>query len=143
MIRAAVVETVIEPAVLISEVSDDANGATVIFLGTVRSTSDGREVSGIEYSAYREMAEAEMTRILDEAREQFGLENAVLEHRIGTLGIGDVSICAVTSAPHRRPAVDGLHFIVEETKGRVPIWKLEHYRDGTREWVGAGSASAP
>jgi hypothetical protein len=25
--------------------------------------------------------------------------------------------------------------VIEEVKRRVPIWKREHYADGTREWV--------
>ena len=137
MIRAAVVDSMIVPGTLISEVAGHGNGATAVFLGTVRSSNDGREVSGIEYSAYRDMAEAEMMRILTEARERFGIENAALEHRVGTLLVGDVSICAATSAPHRRSAMESLTFIVEETKARAPVWKLEHYLDGTREWVGA------
>lgn len=137
MIRAAVVDGTIVPGSLISEVAGHGNGATAVFLGTVRSSNDGRQVSGIEYSAYREMAEAEMMRILTEARERFGLANAALEHRVGALLVGDVSMCAATSAPHRASAMESLHFIVEETKARAPVWKLEHYLDGTREWVGA------
>ena len=135
--RSAVVTEVIDPRSLIAEVSDPANGATTIFLGTVRSSNDGREVTGIEYSAYDSMAEAEMQRILDEAGVRFGVRTVAIEHRIGTLGIGDLSIAVAVASPHRRSAMDALHYIVEETKARAPIWKLEHYVDGTREWVGA------
>ena len=140
MTRAAVVEAVIDPQVLIATVADAANGATAVFLGTVRSSNDGREVTGIEYSAYREMAESEMGLILEEASDRFGA-NAAIVHRIGTLAVGDVSIAVATASPHRRPAMDALHYIVEAAKSRAPIWKLEHYADGTREWVGASSSS--
>ncbi len=142
MIRAALVEHAIDVDALISEVSRAGNGATAVFLGTVRENNDGRDVTGIDYSAYAEMAADELTRILAEATERFGIASAVVEHRTGTLGVGDVSIAVVTAAPHRRAAMDGLHYIVEESKSRAPIWKLEHYTDGTREWVGAGSRSA-
>ena len=142
MIRAGVVEHPIDVASLITEASDPGNGATAVFLGTVRNGNDGRGVTGIDYSAYAGMAVEEMTRILGEACEQYGIESAIIEHRTGTLSVGDVSIAVVTAAPHRRAAMDALHYIVEETKARAPIWKLEHYTDGTREWVGAGSAAA-
>jgi molybdopterin synthase catalytic subunit len=31
--------------------------------------------------------------------------------------------------------MDATRYIIEEIKKRVPIWKMEHYTDGTREWV--------
>ena len=40
-----------------------------------------------------------------------------------------------------RPAMDALRYVIDETKSRAPVWKLEHYLDGTREWVNAGSHS--
>jgi len=140
MMRAEMVERPISVGALVAEVAAASNGATAAFLGTVRSENAGREVNGIDYSAYSEMASAEMLRILGEAREKFAVAGAVIEHRTGTLAIGDISIGVVTAAPHRRAAMDALHYIVEETKARAPIWKLEHYADGTREWVGAGGA---
>ena len=44
--------------------------------------------------------------------------------------------------PHRGPAYDASRFVIEQLKKRVPIWKLEQYVDGTREWVGAGSVAS-
>jgi molybdopterin synthase catalytic subunit len=140
MMRAAIVREAIDPARLIAEVSSDSNGAVALFLGTVRSANDGRAVSGIDYSAYDEMAAAEMNRILTEASERFGITDAAMEHRVGTLSIGDTSIGVAASHPHRGPVFDALRYIVDETKSRAPVWKLEHYEDGTREWVGAGNA---
>ena len=143
MIRASVVDSPIDLARLVSEVAADANGATATFVGTVRSTNDGREVSGIEYSAYRSMAEKEMTAILDEAANRFAFSGAVIEHRVGVLAVGDTSIAVVVASPHRRAAIDAMSAIVEETKKRAPVWKLEHYLDGTREWVGASGEIGP
>lgn len=139
--RAAIIRGPIDPAALVAEVARATNGASAMFLGTVRSNNEGRKVTGIEYSAYDEMAVSEMTAILDEAGTRFGIELAVVEHRIGTLSIGDASIAVVVATPHRAAAMDALRFIVDETKSRAPIWKLEHYADGTREWVGAVKGS--
>lgn len=139
MIRAAVVADPIDADKLTREVASPSCGATAIFLGTVREHNRGRDVSGIEYSAYEEMAAKEMTAILSEATAQFGLENAVAIHRIGKLAIGDASIAVAVSHAHRGNAIDGMHYIVDQTKIRAPIWKLELYVDGTREWVNAGT----
>lgn len=140
MIRAAVVESEITAEALAREVAGPPNGAIAIFIGTVRSSNEGKPVAGIEYSSYREMAEEEMTTILDDARRIYAFSGAVVEHRVGMLEVGDVSIGVAVSAPHRRAALDALDHIVEEVKRRAPVWKRELYEDGTREWVGAGAA---
>jgi molybdopterin synthase catalytic subunit len=140
--RASLVDRPIDVLALIGEVTDDSCGASVTFLGTVREVNDGRPVSGIEYSAYRAMAEREMALITAEAAERFGVSRIVIEHRLGSLGLGDVSVAVVIAHAHRGPALDANRYVIEELKRRVPIWKLEQYRDGTREWVGAGSGAA-
>ena len=139
--RASVTDAPIDLASIAREVAVVTNGATAMFLGTVRDNNDGRSVSGIEYSAYREMAELEMHSILQEAGKQFGIEHAVVVHRIGTLRVGDTSIAVATAHAHRAAAMDSLRYIVEQTKSRAPVWKLELYDDGTREWVGAGGVA--
>ena len=138
--RASIVDRAIDVQALTREASSETCGATAVFLGTVRSTNEGKPVTGIDYSAYREMAEREMLGILSEAAERFGIVEGIIEHRIGTLAIGDASIAVVLSHPHRGNAMDALRYVVDETKARATIWKLEHYTDGSREWVGAGSA---
>ena len=120
---------------LFAEVADDANGAAVVFTGTVRSVNDGREVSGIDYQAYVGMADAELSRIVAEACERFDTKHIVAEHRIGTLTLGEVSVAVAAAHPRRAGAFDAARYVIEQIKSRVPIWKLEHYRDGTREWV--------
>ncbi|MGI8400293.1 MAG: molybdenum cofactor biosynthesis protein MoaE [Gemmatimonadaceae bacterium] len=135
MKRSAIVTRLIDPAALIAEVRSPAYGAISSFIGTVREINDGRKVSAIEYSAYAAMAESELTRILDEAEERFGVQSIVIEHRTGTLELGDVSVAIVAAHEHRASALDCTRFVIEEIKKRVPIWKMEHYVDGTREWV--------
>ena len=120
---------------LLAEVARDAHGATVLFVGTVRDMNDGREVTGMEYTAYRAMAEREMLAIVGEAATRFGTSDVVVEHRVGTLTLGDASVVIAVSHAHRAPAYDASRFVIEELKKRVPIWKREHYVDGTREWV--------
>jgi molybdopterin synthase catalytic subunit len=135
MRRASVITREIDPASLIHEVASPEHGAISVFIGTVREVNDGRSVTAIEYSAYKSMADAELERILDEAEERFGVSALVVEHRIGLLGLGDVSVAIAAAHAHRAPALDCTRYVIEEIKKRVPIWKKEHYVDGTREWV--------
>ena len=135
MRRAAIVTREIAPAALLTEVQSIELGAISLFLGTVRDTNDDRSVTGIDYSAYTAMAESELEAILAEAEDRFGVTALVVEHRIGVLGLGDVSVAIAAAHTHRAPALDCTRFVIDEIKKRVPIWKLEHYVDGTREWV--------
>ena len=139
--RASIVSEPIDVAALTQEATSDSCGATAVFLGTVRSTNEGREVNGIEYSAYEEMAEKEMRAILGEASAKFVIRGGVIEHRVGVLDVGEISIAVVVAHPHRHYAMDALRYIVDQTKARATIWKLEHYTDGSREWVNASSGS--
>jgi len=140
MIRAALVRSPIDAARLIAEVSDAGNGATSVFIGTVRSRNEGRDVIAIEYSAYEPMAEKEIDDILHEAANQFGVTHLVAEHRLGELKIGEASVAIAAAHPHRAPALDALRYTIEQLKKRAPIWKLEHYADGARDWVSAAES---
>ena len=133
--RIAIVKRPIDPQALVAEVARTANGATILFLGTVRDVNDGRAVSGIEYASYESMAARELDAIAREASARFGTDDIVVEHRIGRLGLGEVSVAIAVAHPHRAEAYDASHFVIEELKRRVPIWKREEYLDGTREWV--------
>ena len=125
----------IDVATLIRDVTADDRGAVSLFLGTVRNSNEGRDVNGIDYSAYNAMAVAEMNRIVDEATQRFEDVAILLIHRTGTLRVGDVSVAIACAHAHRSPALDANRYVIEQLKRRVPIWKREHYLDGTSEWV--------
>lgn len=139
--RSAIVDRPLDAAALLAEVSAPRHGASVLFVGVVRESNDGRRVSGIEYSAYREMAERELASILSDAATAFAHADIVIEHRVGTLSVGEASVVIAVSHPHRGAAYDASRQVIEQLKRRVPIWKREHYADGTREWVHAGTGT--
>lgn len=140
--RTAVVRTPLDPAAALAEVGSVANGASILFVGTVRELNEGRAVSGIEYAAYESMAARELDSIVTEAASRFGTDDIVVEHRIGQLGLGEASVVIAVGHAHRAEAYDASRFVIEELKRRVPIWKREKYVDGTREWVDPTAAHA-
>ena len=142
MSRAALLNRPLDAASLQAEVSAPGAGALSLFVGTVRDTNAGRVVSGIEYSAYATMALRELHAIVAEAEQQYAGVHIVVEHRVGTLAIGEASVVVATSHAHRAEAMEACRYVVEALKARVPIWKCEHYVDGTRAWVHGGSRAA-
>lgn len=134
--RCALVERPIDIAAIVAEVARTSNGATLLFIGTVREVNNGRAITGMDYTAYAAMATRELTDIAGEAAKEFETQDIVIEHRIGTLGLGDASVAIAVAHEHRGPAYEASRYVIEQLKQRVPIWKLEHYVDGSREWVG-------
>jgi molybdopterin synthase catalytic subunit len=133
--RTAIVTRAIDAEALVRECGGRRNGATILFLGTVRDMNDGQAVTALDYSAYGSMAERELATIADEASERWETADIVVEHRTGQLGLGDVSVAIVVAHPHRGPAYEASRYIIEELKKRLPIWKREHYASGQQEWV--------
>jgi molybdopterin synthase catalytic subunit len=133
-LRVAVVSQPIDPASVLAEVESPAYGAAILFVGNVREVNDGKPVSGMEYTSYSAMAEKEMAKIAREAEERFG-GSIVIVHRIGELAIGETSVAIATAHAHRDTAYQASRYVIEQLKARVPIWKREHYTDGTREWI--------
>lgn len=142
MMRAAIVHRPLHPTSVLQEVASVSSGASVLFVGTVRDTNEGRLVTGIEYAAYESMAIRELDAIVREATDQFGTDHVVIEHRIGQLSLGEASVVIAVSHAHRAEAYECSRFIIEELKRRVPIWKREEYVDGAREWVDPTTARA-
>ena len=132
----------IEPAALLAAVAHAGAGALATFFGAVRDRNVGRPVTGIDYDAYEPMAALELANIATEAAARWSGARVALAHRIGTLAVGELSVGIAVAHPHRAPAFEACRFAIEEIKRRVPIWKREHYVDGSREWVDAGSGAA-
>lgn len=133
--RTAIVEHPIDSCALIAEVANHRNGATALFIGTVREVNDGAEVTALDYSAYTDMAERELSAIAAEAAERWGTSDIVVEHRVGSLALGEASVAIAVAHPHRGEAFEASRYIIEELKRRLPIWKREHYAGGRAEWV--------
>ena len=133
--RAQIVNRPIDVAAITEEVAASAHGAISIFIGTVRDENEAREVTGLEYSAYEPMAASELKTIVREASARFGTQAIVVEHRVGALAVGEISLAIAAGHARRSNAMDATRYVVEQLKRRVPIWKLEHYADGVREWV--------
>ncbi|MDZ4657222.1 MAG: molybdenum cofactor biosynthesis protein MoaE [Bythopirellula sp.] len=114
--------------------SPDA-GAVLFFLGCTRQHTAGRETVELTYDAYKEMAEKELAALEAEARERWGLVECLIVHRLGLVPLGEASVAIVVASAHRRAAFEAGEWLIDTLKARVPIWKQEHWADGTKEWV--------
>jgi len=110
-------------------------GAHQIFLGQVRQDLiNGKEVKGIEYSAYAEMAEKEFHEIRESAFSKFELSCMHIYHSLGMVKTGEISMFVFVSSPHREASNKAILFLVEEIKAKVPIFGKEVFEDDTYVW---------
>lgn len=136
LIQVLVTDRPLDVAALIAGVTEAAGGgagAVVPFIGIVRDNARGQNVTHLEYHAYGTMAEAELRKIIVEARGRWHCACSCA-HRTGSLRIGEASLVVVVAAAHRAEAFEACRWIVDEIKQRVPVWKKEHAANGTF-WV--------
>jgi molybdopterin synthase catalytic subunit len=119
---------------LFAFVASPQAGAIVTFVGTVRELSHGKKVTALTYEAYEPMAKKELMRIAEEMLNRWQLCKVAIVHRTGTLSVGKISVAIVVSAPHRSDAFEATRYAIERIKEIVPIWKREHFEDGTSEF---------
>lgn len=124
----------LDPDQFTAAVRRGANGAVVTFLGTTRDNFDGKRVLTLEYEAFDEMAVKKLEEVRQELLAEFGLDEIAIGHRIGTVGIGEISLVVAVGSPHRKEGFYACHKAVDRIKEVVPIWKKEIYQDGSR-WV--------
>ena len=122
----------------VAEVRSDAAGAVATFTGLVRARSRGRAVLRLEYEAYEGMAESVMERIAAGLKERYELAEVAIHHRVGPVGIGELSVVIAVSGPHRADTLAACRDAIDALKDTVPLWKKEVY-EGGEEWISKGS----
>jgi len=128
----------IDPAAIVAQVGSPLAGAVVLFLGTTREVTDGRRTRALDYECYGEMAERKLADLEAEAKGRWPLVECVVLHRLGYLKIGEASVAVAVSSPHRDAAFEAGQWLIDTLKKVVPIWKQEHWADGTSQWVHPG-----
>ncbi len=114
-------------------------GGLSLFVGTTRRWTGEQETEELAYDAYAPMAEQEMRRLVAQAQGRWPVLKACVLHRLGVVPVAEASVVVGVATPHRAEAFDACRFLIDALKQQVPIWKREHYADGSTAWV-QGSA---
>lgn len=110
-------------------------GAVSLFVGTTRRVTHDRITVELSYECARELALAELDRMVSEAKTKWPLLRVAIVHRLGTVPVGEASVVIGVATAHRAESFEACRFLIDELKTRVPIWKKEVYEDGATEWV--------
>lgn len=128
-------EAPLNPLPLMEWVRTASDGAVVTFAGVARDNRDGRATAFLVYEAYPEMAVKVLAQLAEEARARWDIGRVAIHHRTGRVEIGEAAVVVVVAAPHRQPAFAAAAYVMDRIKQVVPIWKCEHWNDGTNEWT--------
>ena len=129
-VRIALGRERIDAESLVESAKDGADGAVVVFDGIVRNHSRGRITLYLDYEAYEDMAQRQMTALAHEAVTRFGVRHVTVVHRLGRLQIGETSVLIVVASAHRAQAFEACRWVIDTLKKTVPIWKKETFVDG-------------
>jgi molybdopterin synthase catalytic subunit len=123
-----------------AKADDPANGAVVVMSGMVRNNTDGQAVLALEYQAYEPMALRVFYQIAADIRTSWpDVKRVVIHHRVGRLLVGEISVLVAVGCPHRGEAFAACRYGIDTLKHNAPIWKKEHWQDGSSSWVSIGA----
>ena len=128
----------LDPADVVRQATSPQAGAVVLFLGITREFTGERQTRFLNYDAFAAMAEKKLAELEAEARRRWPIVECVIVHRLGRLELEEASVAIAVSTPHRQDAFEAAKWIIDTLKEVVPIWKEEHWADGTTEWVHPG-----
>jgi molybdopterin synthase catalytic subunit len=128
-------ETALDVDEVVAALDDESSGGLTLFIGRVRDHDHGLGVRGLEYSAHPTALDA-LRRVCAAVAEQYDVHAVAAVHRVGRLAIGDVAVVVATTSAHRGTSFDASRALIDTLKAEVPIWKHQHFADGTEEWVG-------
>ncbi|HSR55778.1 MAG TPA: molybdenum cofactor biosynthesis protein MoaE [Alphaproteobacteria bacterium] len=117
-------------------------GGVAVFIGLVRDfIEDGADreekaVRGMTLEHYPGMTEKMLTRIEEEARSRWPLDESLIIHRVGRLEPGDNIVLVVCASAHREDALNACSFLIDWLKTKAPFWKSEATDEGEK-WVKA------
>lgn len=116
-------------------VATPASGGVTVFVGAVRNRHEGRDVVRIEYEAALPLAAATLESLAHDALRDPGVHRVAAVHRVGVLEVGEASVIVAASAVHREEAFRAARFLIDRIKEVLPVWKREHFADGSAEWA--------
>lgn len=134
--RFAITEEPLSADEIASRVTNPYSGATLVFIGTVREWTHGRQTTYLEYEAYPEMAVEQLQVIGREIEARWPGAQVAIVHRVGKLKVTEPSVVIAVATPHRGDAFEACRHAIERLKQIVPIWKKEIWADG-EQWVGS------
>jgi molybdopterin synthase catalytic subunit len=100
-------------------------GGLASFVGTVRATARGGEVSALVLEHYPGFTEKQIAAMERDARERFDVIDTLVIHRYGRMEPGEAIVLVAALSAHRREALQCVDYLMDRLKTEAPFWKKE------------------
>ena len=114
--------------------SSDETCAITVFVGAVRGTRGDEKVLRLKYETHETLAPKVMEKIIKELKSKHKIIDAIVEHRVGTVQVGEDIMYVLVASRHREEGFQALAELVDRIKHEAPIWKKEITEEGAY-WV--------
>ena len=129
MIR--VTEKAILPEEVIDKARNDSSGCVVVYVGLIRSYSQGRAVLSVEYEDSQRNAESTLREIARETKQRWHIEDIAISHRVGKLRVGEINLVVAVASAHRSEGFAACQYLIDQFKERSPTEKTETYQNSS------------
>lgn len=113
--------------------SDPKDGAIATFVGKVRYSPE-ENVKKLFIEHYPNMAEKELEKLVEQARQQWKINRVRIIHRVGEIGVNEQIVFVGVSSSHRKDAFAATEYLMDFLKTKAPFWKKE-IRDDSQSWI--------
>ena len=93
-----------------------------------------KDVIKLEYEAYNTMV-FEQFKIIENEHKKWNIEKLLIVHRLGEVKVTESSVLIIISSRHRNDSLESVNYAINRLNEIVPIWKKEHYKDGSMEKI--------
>lgn len=118
-----------------NQLSHPESGGMCVFIGSVRQSTQDKEVTSLFLEAYTEMAISQMHEIANEAAEKWNLNSVIMKHAVGKKDVQEPVVLVGASSAHRDACFEACRFLIDTLKKNVPIWKKEFFANSDEVWV--------
>ena len=125
-----ITEEPISPEAVVKRAKTDSSGCVLTYVGLIRQQSHGKAVRSVKYEDSEGKAESRLREIADEIRQKWAVNNVAIQHRVGTLKVGDINLVVAIAAAHRPEAFAACQYAIDQFKEKLPTHKTETYEDG-------------
>jgi molybdopterin synthase catalytic subunit len=116
----------IDPSKVYALIRKECSGSVAFHFAVVRSGTEDKTTSSIEYCADGDVNE-ELRTICQEIRDKWEVEDVLIIRRLGRLNVGDIISLVAVSCPHRQAAFDSCRYGVDRLKKMSTITKKETF----------------
>ena len=110
------------------------SGSIQSFIGKMRPTKDGQEISNMEIEFYKKMAYYQTEKNLKNLLAKINIDDFLIIHRYGKILPSENIVLVLVASKHRKEGFIFKKEILDWFKKKITFWKKENFKNHS-SWV--------